>query len=834
MSAFPKSMLIFLALCFLPNTQVVGQPKQTRVAIAQDGKPAWPIIVPKNPNERIRLAANNLADYLGKITGGKFQVESGDGTTGLAVGLAKDFPAIASPKELASIDPTRTEDYWLHSHDKGLHILGASELAVEHAVWDLLQRFGHRQFFPGTTWEVVPSERNLAIAVDSLEHPSYSMRRIWYGFGAGSWAAKPYTDWCAKNRATSGIVLSTGHAYQGIASRHKAEFEKRPEYRGLINGERKSHQFCISNTDLRKLVVKDSLDQFAKDPSRQCVSLEPADGGGWCECKECKKMGSVSDRVVTLANQVADAVHAKHPNKFVGLYAYSSHSPPPTIKVHPRVIINVATAFIQGGYSVDQLMIGWQKQGATTGVREYYSVNTWDRDLPGKARGANIEYLTRTIPHFHQNGARFMSAESSDNWGCNGLGYYLTARMLWDVREAKSVESLRADFLDKAFGPAQKPMAEFYRLIDAKSKPLLTDDLLGRMYRKLDEARGLTADAKIHARINDLVLYTRYVELWTNYASARGEARQKGFEAVIKHALRMRKSMMIHTHGLVRDLANRDKTVTMPKEAKIAKEGKNPWLTSDPFAEADVRAMLTAGIATRKLFDFEPIAFTDNLVPATKLKLAAVKTGSAGLYSRGVREFHTWAEQAPTQFKLQAAGGVVYSNKGDATYNLFPADEVEGKSVSEAKVLPDKLDHEIVLATTFKGLHRIVVSDQGAGARTHWLDGMPMTIISRLDAQPNLLGRWSMYFYVPKGTKVIGGYASGQGDLLDNFGKKVHSFDKKAGYFSIPVSAGQDGKLWKFQNTAGQRLLMTVPPCLARNERELLLPREVVERDAEK
>lgn len=834
MSAFAKSMLIFLALCFLPNTQVVGQPKQTRVAIAQDGKPAWPIIVPKNPNERIRLAANNLADYLGKITGGKFQVESGDGTTGLAVGLVKDFPAVTAPKELASIDPTRTEDYWLHSHEKGLHILGASELAVEHAVWDVLQRLGHRQFFPGTTWEVVPSERNLVIAVDSLEHPSYNMRRIWYGYGAGSWAAKPYADWCAKNRATSGIVLSTGHAYQGIASRHKTEFEKHPEYRGLIDGERRSHQFCISNADLRKLVVKDSLDQFAKDPSRQCVSLEPADGGRWCECKECKKMGSVSDRVVTLANQVADAVHAKHPNKFVGLYAYSSHSPPPTIKVHPRVIINIATAFIQGGYSVDQLMIGWQKQGATTGVREYYSVNTWDRDLPGKARGANIEYLTRTIPHFHQNGARFMSAESSDNWGCNGLGYYLAARMLWDIREAKSVESLRADFLDKAFGPAKKPMAEFYRLIDAKSKPLLTDDLLGRMYRKLDEARGLTADAKIHARIHDLVLYTRYVELWTDYASVQGEARQKGFEAVIKHSLRIRKSMMIHTHGLVRDLANRDKTVTMPKEAKIAKESKNPWLTSDAFSVDELTIILAAGIVNRKLFDFEPIAFSDNLVPATKLKLAAVKTGSAGLYSRGVREFHTWVEQAPTQFKLQAAGGVVYSNKGDATFNLFPADEVEGKSVSEAKVLPDKLDHEIVLATTFKGLHRIVVSDHGAGTRTHWLDGMPMTIISRLDAQPNLLGRWSMVFYVPTGTKVIGGYASGQGDLLDAVGKKVHTFDKKAGYFSIPVPVGQDGKLWKFQNTAGQRLLMTVPPCLARNERELLLPREVVERDAEK
>jgi hypothetical protein len=109
-----------------------------------------------------------------------------------------------------------------------------------------------------------------------------------------------------------------------------------------------------------------------------------------------------------------------------------------------------------------------------------------------------------------------------------------------------------------------------------------------------------------------------------------------------------------------------------------------------------------------------------------------------------------------------------------------------------------------------------------------------MTLISRPDAPATLAGRWSLYFYVPKGTKVIGGYSSGVGDLLDGAAKKVHTFDKKPGYFSIAVPAGQDGKLWKLQNSVGQRLLMTVPPCLARNERELLLPREVVERDAAK
>ncbi|MHC4200510.1 MAG: hypothetical protein ACYSU0_11005, partial [Planctomycetota bacterium] len=101
-------------------------------------------------------------------------------------------------------------------------------------------------------------------------------------------------------------------------------------------------------------------------------------------------------------------------------------------------------------------------------------------------------------------------------------------------------------------------------------------------------------------------------------------------------------------------------------------------------------------------------------------------------------------------------------------------------------------------------------------------------------------GRWSLYFYVPKGTRAVGGWASRianwapriSGTLLDADGRKVHDFGKADdGWFSVPVAAGQDGRLWKFQETHGQRLLMTVPPCLARTAEELLLPREVVEAD---
>ncbi len=100
-----------------------------------------------------------------------------------------------------------------------------------------------------------------------------------------------------------------------------------------------------------------------------------------------------------------------------------------------------------------------------------------------------------------------------------------------------------------------------------------------------------------------------------------------------------------------------------------------------------------------------------------------------------------------------------------------------------------------------------------------------------------------MVCYVPRGTRVIGGWASRianwapriSGTLVAPDGRVALDFASiDEGWFKVPVPEGQDGKLWTFRNNQGQRLLMTVPPYLARNGQELLLPVEVVEADAVK
>ena len=792
--------------------------------IATEGQAAGSVIVGTKASERTQAAAKELATMLKAICGGEFQVKSGDGAEGIVVGTAADFPSLSKDDRLTDTAITARENYLVRSEPQRLVLLGNTERGLEHAVWHLLHRLGVRQYFPGKHWEIVPQQSNLSIEMSSFQTPSYHSRSIWYGYGPLPERKADYETWRKRNRATKGIDLLSGHAYGKIVSANKAVFAEHLEYLALVKGKRAvddpNAKFCISNPGLRALVVKTCLAQLDADPSLDSVSVEPSDGGGWCECAECAKIGTVSDQALLLSSEVGRAMAAKHPGKLVGMYAYNEHSPVPTMDGASNVVVSIAAGFIKGGATMDELIDGWSQHVPTLGIREYLSVFPWDHDMPGAARAAQIDYLQETIPHFHDKAARYYSAESSDNWGCNGLGYYIASRLLWDVGEAGNIEAMFDDFLDQCFGPAKLPMSRFYNLIN-RSRPPASDDLIGRMYRHLKDASDLEISDDIRARIDDLILYTRACDLRFDYDSAKGQERQQAFEAMLRHAWRIRGSGMVHTQAIWRDAPRRDKAVKLP--ADLAS-----WKSDEPYTREDLDGFMEQGIETHEVANFEPATFSSDLVPATPLKLASGKPGTFGELQRGTGNYWTWIDKAPAEIRLKVTAGLVYQNQGPAKVRLFPMAETQGESVSEDEAAPDKQAHEIVLKTSFTGLHRIEVEDHRAGSRIEFPEGLHVTFNATADQTAMLSGRHDLYFFVPAGTAVVGGYADGEGRVLNGAGAKVHEFTSKPGYFSIPVDAGQDGKLWKFEFTSGKRVLLTVPPQMARQAGELLLPKEVV------
>ncbi|MDB6155358.1 MAG: hypothetical protein JWL90_3811 [Chthoniobacteraceae bacterium] len=803
------------------------------VRLASGGHALMPIVIGEKASAATKSTAAELARYLSRITGAEFAVEPGDGNRGIVIGTAAEFSGLPFKTKFGT-GPFEREDYLLRSLPEGLYLIGAGEPGVADAAWDLLHRLGYRQFFPGETWEIVPETRELAIAVETLESPSFYARRIWYNWGLWGYNEEPYRQWCVRNRAVQGFKLNSGHSYEAIIAANRAAFENHPEYFAQVAGKREPRgdaKFCISNTDLRRLVVEWAAGQFRAAPQLDSISMDPSDGGGWCECEKCATLGSVSDRVVTLANEVAIAINALGLGpKYVGLYAYNQHCAPPHLRVDAHVIPSATTAFITGGFTFDQVLKGWQEKGAVMGVYDYLSVVDWDWNLPRGGAASRPRRVAESIARIHGQGARFYDAESGDCWGPCGLGYYIASRVLWNVKE--DVDAIITDFLEKAFGSAHEPMRAFYSLINEDTQRRSPSDLVGRMYRHLDRARAATDDPKVLRRINDLILYTRHAELYYAYANGAGSV-----DDVARHAYRMRKTMMVHSYGLWARLLSQ----------KAAHTPEHPLKNEAPFEAAELNGIVSSGIAKNQPVEpgFAGVEFSKDLLPAApRLALAKTQPGHFPEAAQDRQRYYVWLPEKGGGIDLKVAVKKVWALRAPKLL-LFSPQEVSLEPVAVREdYKPDGEERALSLKSPYPGLHRIESYDGGDYTRITWPAGLPVTVDSGMDTPDvtsQFRGPWTLYFYVPKKTRLIGGWASRianwapkiSGKLLAPDGMEMLDFSKlDDGFFKVEVPPGMDGALWKLETNVGQRLLMTVPPYLARSGDELLLPREVIEADA--
>ena len=209
--------------------------------VADHGQAKCSVVVSAAADKDVLAAARVLADYLGKISGGKFELATGSGTTGIAIGLLPDFPELGLGKPFDPAPPgVPCEQYLLRSHAKGLYVIGATDRAVKYAVWDLLYRFGHRQFFPTPVWEVVPSSPGLSIDVSMTSKPAWYLRWLYADWGTWPENMICWQAWWERNRIqdtgecyATGEFLDTAQGGPPLAAAFPDEFAKHPEYYAL-------------------------------------------------------------------------------------------------------------------------------------------------------------------------------------------------------------------------------------------------------------------------------------------------------------------------------------------------------------------------------------------------------------------------------------------------------------------------------------------------------------------------------------------------------------------------------------------------------------------------
>jgi len=565
---------------------VVRAPAQEPVTLVGDGLAPLPIVAPGHAG-----AADELERYLERISGADFvradAAQPGGGA--IYLGLFADFPALDQDAARA----LGSEGFILRSNaaTRSLYLVANGPAGLRHAVATFLHHLGCRWFFPGSTWEVIPSRKTIRGSWDERGAPSFrTQRKIWYGFGAYGPEKEALEAWEGHNRMGGPVAVQIGHTWHGIEP--ERDFAAHPEWFALLDGRRQATKPCYSHPEVTARAIGSALQQAERGSTM--ISMSPPDGLGYCECERCRAVfqgaepvrehgtlfaqrpdgrtvNITSETLFAFVNRVATAVAEKYPQVQIGCYAYSAYSHPPSFKLHPNVYLQTTTSFRRTPLGLKQQIEEFGALTSQVGIRDYYSVFQFDWDFPDPGK-VTPRQLQADLRFYRSHGVTAINAEASCNWAPRGLSYYVAAQLMWDVDA--DVAALVRDFYDKAFGPAAAPMQRYYvrwygdevaALPAAGELPqkghlvaagAIDVAVLAAAYQDLDAASKLVSGSPDHrARVDQLRLYLHYLVLrWQLGEAERGGDQQAVLDAIRAETIfggRLTRSGMIHARALV-------------------------------------------------------------------------------------------------------------------------------------------------------------------------------------------------------------------------------------------------------------------------------------------
>lgn len=541
-----------------------GQPKCVIVAeaaVMAADKPVAGLTFPEaeaeRQRQRLRESVSDLALYLGKMSGAKIEiVPETPGPADQRIPLLVGDPAV---KVIGATTKTALykQAFRFTVSPKHVGMSGESDLAASYAVYELLDRLGCRWFMPSELGEVIPDLKTITLKeIDLSSAPGTHYRGLWY-------ADEAYRR---RNRL-GGLLLSAGHALEMYFT--KEERDQHPDWVAVVGGQPSPNRLRWSNAGLADALAEKILAMHAKDP-QPSYSLSPDDGSTWDESPQDKAVDagdidptfqqvSITDRLMTLTNRVADKVAAKDPDVLFGVLAYVQYTRPPVReKVHPSVVPQLAPITysrahpmtderVPGNKDLRYLIEGWGKKSKMTSMYFY----AWFLAEPS----APNPMLTKwgvDVPIVLANNCKFWQPETLSTFETSLHGLYMGNRLAWDP--SLKPEDVYAEINTKFYGHAAKEMAAYWEHIDDVwvSTPEYSGCGFGYLRRwtpeQMNKARRLMnagiAAAQTPAEKQRVQLADDSLKLFELFMKLRRDQAEGRFETIAEDAATWRKRVV--------------------------------------------------------------------------------------------------------------------------------------------------------------------------------------------------------------------------------------------------------------------------------------------------
>jgi len=275
-------------------------------------------------------------------------------------------------------------------------------------------------------------------------------------------------------------------------------FEAHPEWYGLIKGKRSDyikgdagHNYCTSNADATRELARNLVQSLIDGNWRyvDVVTFWMLDVGKWCECENCKRQGTYTDRLFEVVHTVMTQMRQgrregrlKRNVELAAIAYMETLAPPskplpdgfsyenlsmtffPILRCFAHPLADPACTEINRSILEDY-------QGWTTGqgrfytgpvfIGEYYNVSSI-KSLPA----LYTRIMAADIPWYYRTGARHFHYMHTPTrlWGTWTLNQYLLARLLWNHQA--NADEILTDYFSKYYPTTCKTTRKFYEILE--------------------------------------------------------------------------------------------------------------------------------------------------------------------------------------------------------------------------------------------------------------------------------------------------------------------------------------------------------------------------------
>lgn len=321
---------------------------------------AGTVVLPERPTDVEKTAAAELVSALGRMTGEKWTC-GGEGSatrepriyvgaTRVAAGVA---PAVWKPDEVLVKRVT-----------EGLVVTGHPTRGPLYAADVFLEKYLGVRWWTSTE-AAYPTIKDFKLPdADYRYAPMFAFRETYF---LDSFDADFKVRMKGNVSSLSRYMLSPlsfipkekggdsrFHLYKGRNSAYHSFFEvlppakhfaEHPEWYSMVGGKRVARQLCLTNPEMEKAYIAETLRQLREDPEADIIQVSQNDGLGACECAACRAVeaeegGAHAAPLLLFVNRVAEAVEREFPNVTVDTFAYQYTRQAPT-KTRPRRNVTV-------------------------------------------------------------------------------------------------------------------------------------------------------------------------------------------------------------------------------------------------------------------------------------------------------------------------------------------------------------------------------------------------------------------------------------------------------------------------------------------------------------